>query len=189
MKLHLANALMLTGAVASMSTPAVYAAGMAQAAGTAASSESALNLTLPEIALGTTIVGGVITALTFIFRLFLRSRDATEMALTARVTALELSLTKAQASGEDLNRRMLDLLQGVVRDSAQAQNAHTAAIGNQTKVLEELVTSIETSRVQQAEEHVRILSAVSTIMASYSDDRRADRSERAEDRAERKSRP
>lgn len=168
MRLHLTNATLIAGSIASMTTPAAYAAGMAQVA---AGSDSALNLTFPEIALGTTIVGGVITALTFIFKLFLRSRDATEKALTDRIAALEVENAEARREQTNLNTRIIDLLQGALLDNRNVMQALTTQVLAMQTVNAELVESIQGSRVAEQEEHTRILAAIGHITSAYPDNR------------------
>lgn len=165
MQRQLTSAFLFAGMVASLCAPVVFA--QTTVIGNApAPSGSSIDLML-AVWIGGAIVGGVVTALTFIFRLFLRSRDATEAALALRITALEAALAEERRESASMNGRMLDLLQGVVRDNGQSMVEHTKAIGEQSKVMSELVGAIEENRRHSTEEHTRLLAAVGSIIAAY----------------------
>jgi hypothetical protein len=169
----LTTALLIAGILASCFSPAVFAQGQAPSGvslGQPSANGTSIDLML-AIWIGGALIGGVVTALTFIFRLFLRSRDSTESALSTRIAALETALAEERKESAGINSRMLDLLQGVVRDNGNAMAEHTKAIAEQSKVLSELVGAIEENRKYSTEEHTRVLGAVGSIVAAY--DRRS----------------
>lgn len=163
---RLTNAFLLAGVAASFFAPVAFAQAI-NPGGVASTSNGATIDMMLAIWIGGALIGGVVTALTFIFRLFLRSRDSTETALALRIAALESSLAEERKEGAGINTLMLDLLQGVVRDNGQVMQEHTKAIAEQSKVMTGLVVSIDENRKHSTEEHTRLLSAVSSIVAAY----------------------
>jgi hypothetical protein len=126
-----------------------------------------ISFTSQEILLITALLGGVIGALTFVFRLFIKSRDGTEKSLYDRVAALERENAESRQAQTALNERMLSLLQGVVQDNAKAITAMAAQLTENTHVSTELIEVMKIHREHSVEEHTKILAAVSSIIAAY----------------------
>lgn len=167
MRRQLTSAFLLVGTLGALMSPVVFAQQTSTLSGQPpAPSGTQIDLML-AVWVGGAIVGGVVTALTFIFRLFLRSRDSTEAALNTRITALETALSDERKESAGISAKMIDLLQGAVRDSSQAMTELTKVVTEQSKVLTELVGSIEENRKHGTDEHTRILGAVGSIVAAY----------------------
>lgn len=165
--------ILLLGVLSSLTTPAVFAAPIRSAL--TQSTSSVLPPGVPDgyinistaMWVGGGITAGVIAALTYIFRLFLNSRDKTDAALNDRISTLERENSLQREAQAKLQADMIDLLKNALLNNQNVMSQHTQSVQANTKTLETLTAKVEQSISNDQEEHTRILGGLGRVLEAY----------------------